>query len=61
MNNYAKQICDQLYKLTAIASPSGYTAKAAKYVKETLDNMGYEARITRKDYFRLSWNKKRKR
>ena len=48
MNNYAKQICDQLYKLTAIASPSGYTAKAAKYVKETLDNMGYEARITRK-------------
>ena len=48
MNNYAKQICDQLYKLTAIASPSGYTAKAAKYVKETLDDMGYEARITRK-------------
>ena len=48
MNNYAKQICDQLYKLTAIDSPSGYTAKAAKYVKETLDDMGYEARITRK-------------
>lgn len=48
MNNYAKQICDQLYKLTAIASPSGYTAKATKYVKETLDDMGYEARITRK-------------
>lgn len=48
MNQYAKEICDQLHQLTAIASPSGYTNKAAQYVKETLEALGYEPRITRK-------------
>ena len=48
MNQYKKEICDQLHQLTAIASPSGYTTKAAQYVKETLENLGYEPHITRK-------------
>ncbi len=48
MNQYAKEICYQLHQLTAIASPSGYTNKAAQYVKETLETLGYEPHITRK-------------
>lgn len=48
MNQYAKEICDQLYQLTSIASPSGYTKQAALYVKKTLEALGYKATITQK-------------
>ncbi len=41
-------ITSQLKKLTSIASPSGYTAKATAYVVEELQRLGYEPTLTRK-------------
>ena len=41
-------IGEQLKKLTAIPSPSGYTEKAAEYLLETLKEMGYEPELSNK-------------
>ena len=41
-------IGEQLKKLTAIPSPSGYTEKAAEYLMETLREMGYEPELSNK-------------
>ena len=41
-------IGEQLKKLTAIPSPSGYTEKAAEYLMETLKEMGYEPELSNK-------------
>ncbi len=41
-------IVEQLKKLTAIPSPSGYTHEAASYVMEELARMGYAPKLTKK-------------
>lgn len=41
-------ITEQLKKLTAIPSPSGYTKMAAEYLMETLSAMGYEPELSNK-------------
>lgn len=41
-------ITEQLKKLTAIPSPSGYTKMAAEYLMETLRAMGYEPELSNK-------------
>lgn len=41
-------IAEQLKKLTAIPSPSGYTKKTAEYLMETLTQMGYEPQLSNK-------------
>ena len=43
---YADFAWEQAAALLAIDSPSGYTAKAATWVKEAFENLGFEARIT---------------
>lgn len=42
MSDYVKYISEQLYELTAIPSPTGYTKNVANYVAEVLTGMGYE-------------------
>jgi len=42
MSDYVKYISEQLYELTAIPSPTGYTKNVANYVAEVLTDMGYE-------------------
>lgn len=46
--NYEAIISNQLVKLTAIASPSGFTKKATEYVFTELKNMGYEPSYSNK-------------
>lgn len=41
-------IGEQLKSLTAIASPTGFTKKAAAYLCEQLKNMGYEPQVSNK-------------
>lgn len=41
-------IAEQLKKLTAIPSPSGYTKMAAEYLMKTLTSMGYEPELSNK-------------
>ncbi len=41
-------ILQQLQNLTAIDSPSGFTQKAAQYVREELKRLGYESQLTSK-------------
>lgn len=48
MNDDLNYITQQLCALTAIPSPSGFTARAAEYVCKTLAEMGYMPIITRK-------------
>ena len=48
MNDDLNYITQQLCALTAIPSPSGFTARAAEYVRKTLAEMGYMPIITRK-------------
>ena len=48
MNDDLNYITQQLCALTAIPSPSGFTARAAEYVRKTLADMGYMPIITRK-------------
>ena len=43
---YADFSWDQAAELLAIDSPSGYTAKAAAWVKEAFKKLGFEAKIT---------------
>ena len=45
---YADYAWEQAAAVLAIDSPSGYTDKAARWVKETFEKLGFEARITTK-------------
>ena len=45
---YADYSWEKAAQLLAIDSPSGFTAKAAAWVKETFKNLGFEAKITTK-------------
>ena len=45
---YAEYAWEKTATLLAIDSPSGYTAKAAAWVKEAFEKLGFEARITTK-------------
>ncbi|SCW75993.1 Putative aminopeptidase FrvX [Lachnospiraceae bacterium C10] len=48
MTQYMDYILEQLTNLTAIASPSGFTANAEEYILRTLRDMGYEPTQNRK-------------
>ena len=45
---YAQYGWEQAKALLAIDSPSGYTAKAAQWVKEAFENLGFSAKLTTK-------------
>ena len=45
---YADYAWEQAAALLAIDSPSGFTAKAAAWVKETFEGLGFSARLTTK-------------
>ena len=45
---YAEYAWEKTATLLAIDSPSGYTAKAAAWVKETFGKLGFEAKLTTK-------------
>lgn len=45
---YASYATQKAMELLQIDSPTGYTAKAAAWVKETFASLGYEARMTEK-------------
>lgn len=44
--NYADFSWEQAAELLAIDSPSGYTAKAAEWVKEAFEKLGFDGKIT---------------
>jgi len=46
--NYADYSWDRAAALLAVDSPSGYTDKAALWVKEAFENLGFSAQITTK-------------
>lgn len=46
--NYADFAWEQTATLLAIDSPSGYTARAAAWVKEAFEKLGFDAQITTK-------------
>ena len=46
--NYADYAWDQAAQLLAIDSPSGFTGKAAAWVKDTFESLGFEAKLTTK-------------
>ena len=48
MTNYAEFAWKQAETLLSIDSPSGFTAKAAQWVKETFEGLGFPAFITTK-------------
>ena len=45
---FAEYAWEQAAALLAIDSPSGFTAKAADHVRETFENLGFNAKITAK-------------
>ena len=45
--NYADFAWEQAAELLSIDSPSGYTAKAAQWVKEAFESLGFDAKIMR--------------
>ena len=45
---YADYSWEQTAALLAVDSPSGFTAKAALWVKEAFEKLGFEAHITTK-------------
>ena len=45
---YARFAAEQTMKLLAIDSPSGFTAKAAEWVRDAFYDLGYHAALTRK-------------
>ena len=47
-HNYADYAWEQTAKLLSIDSPSGFTAKAADWVKESFEGLGYRSWITNK-------------
>ena len=48
MNHILDYISGQLKALTAIPSPSGYTAKATAYLCKTLQDLGYQPEVSNK-------------
>ena len=48
MNNYADFSWERTVELLSIDSPSGYTARAAAWVKEKFESLGFAANITTK-------------
>ena len=48
MNDILDYISGQLKTLTAIPSPSGYTAKATAYLCKTLQDLGYQPEVSNK-------------
>jgi len=46
--SYATYATEEAVKLLAIDSPTGYTKKAAEWVKDAFMSLGYEARISTK-------------
>ena len=46
--NYADFAWEQTTQLLAIDSPTGYTAKAAQWVKEAFEALGFSTKITNK-------------
>jgi putative aminopeptidase FrvX len=48
MNNYADYAWDRAAALLAIDSPSGFTGKAAQWVKKEFESLGFSAEITTK-------------
>ncbi|MBQ9148131.1 MAG: M42 family metallopeptidase [Oscillospiraceae bacterium] len=46
--NYADYAWEQAVALLAIDSPSGFTAKAAAWVRDTFESLGFPAKITTK-------------
>jgi putative aminopeptidase FrvX len=48
MEKYVEYIGEQLKKLTAIPSPTGYTKEVSGYVSDVLAEMGYEPEHSRK-------------
>ena len=46
--SYADYAWEQTAALLAIDSPSGFTAKAAQWVKDAFDSLGFSSEITRK-------------
>ena len=48
MTNYAEFAWEQAQTLLSIDSPSGFTAKAARWVKEAFEALGFPAYITQK-------------
>ena len=46
--NYADYAWEQACAALSIDSPSGYTKKAAEWAKNTFENLGFDAQITRK-------------
>ena len=44
--SYADYSWEKAAQLLAIDSPSGYTAKAAQWVKDTFEQLGFDAKIT---------------
>ena len=45
---YADIAWDQAAALLAIDSPTGFTAKAAAWVKDSFETMGYPVKMTKK-------------
>lgn len=48
MRNYAEFAWSQTEALLSIDSPTGFTARAAAWVKEAFENLGYAAKLTTK-------------
>ena len=46
--HYADYAWEQTVKLLAIDSPSGFTAKAAQWVRDEFTALGFDAKITTK-------------
>lgn len=48
MNNYTQYAVDQTMELLSIDSPSGYTSRAAEWVRNAFADLGFDARLTQK-------------
>lgn len=52
---YADYAWEQAEALLGVDSPSGFTHNAAQWVLEAFRNLGYEAHLTGKGAFWLTW------
>ncbi len=48
MNNYTQYAVAQTMELLSIDSPSGFTSRAAEWVRNAFANLGFDARLTQK-------------
>lgn len=48
MNNYTQYAVAQTMELLSIDSPSGYTSRAAEWVRNAFADLGFDARLTQK-------------